>query len=83
MGGKRGQRFSLLRCLVAQALDPAKMNRGICVSRSTPGLQDLVKSARGICQNNPSVLHLIAGCWVGKNTAGPKTCFICFLSQQF
>jgi energy-coupling factor transporter ATP-binding protein EcfA2 len=37
------------------ALDPAKMNRGIHVNRSTPGLQDLVDSALGICKANPRV----------------------------
>ena len=31
------------------------MNRGIHVNRSTPGLQDLVDSALGICKNNPRV----------------------------
>ena len=34
------------------ALDPAKMNRGILVSRGVPQEEDLTKSARGICSNN-------------------------------
>ena len=32
------------------ALDPAKMNRGILVSRTIPKSEELVKSARGICR---------------------------------
>ena len=32
------------------ALDPAKMNRGIFVSRTIPDSEELVKSARGICR---------------------------------
>ena len=32
------------------ALDPAKMNRGILVSRAIPKSEELVKSARGICR---------------------------------
>ena len=32
------------------ALDPAKMNRGILVSRGIPNSEELVKSARGICR---------------------------------
>ncbi|XP_065899482.1 E3 ubiquitin-protein ligase rnf213-alpha-like isoform X2 [Dysidea avara] len=31
------------------ALDPAKMNRGIMVTRDDPGVNELVLSARGIC----------------------------------
>ena len=42
------------------ALDPAKMNRGIHVNRSTPGLQDLVDSALGICKNNPRVRPFVS-----------------------
>ncbi|KAI6652351.1 E3 ubiquitin-protein ligase [Oopsacas minuta] len=33
------------------SLDPAKMNRGIMVSRGDPDLDELVDSARGICQS--------------------------------
>ena len=32
------------------ALDPAKMNRGILVSRAVPKSEELIKSARGICR---------------------------------
>eukprot|EP00058_Branchiostoma_floridae_P013669 XP_002599157.1 hypothetical protein BRAFLDRAFT_68766 [Branchiostoma floridae] len=38
------------------ALDPAKMNRGIFVSRGKPRKDDLTKSARGICENDNHVL---------------------------
>ena len=31
------------------ALDPAKMNRGVMVTRGEPGLKELVLSAHGIC----------------------------------
>ena len=33
------------------ALDPAKMNRGVMVTRGNPGLEELKLSARGICSN--------------------------------
>ena len=33
------------------ALDPAKMNRGVMVTRSDPDIDELVLSARGICSN--------------------------------
>ncbi len=33
------------------ALDPAKMNRGVMVTRGDPGKNDLVLSAEGICSN--------------------------------
>ena len=35
------------------ALDPAKMNRGVMVTRESPGLEELITSANGICSNNP------------------------------
>lgn len=38
------------------ALDPAKMNRGIHVNRSSPGHGDLVASARAICSHNAQML---------------------------
>ena len=31
------------------ALDPAKMNRGVMVTRGVPGLEELILSAHGIC----------------------------------
>ena len=33
------------------ALDPAKMNRGVMVTRTDPNEEELVLSARGICSN--------------------------------
>ncbi|XP_035676169.1 LOW QUALITY PROTEIN: E3 ubiquitin-protein ligase rnf213-alpha-like [Branchiostoma floridae] len=38
------------------ALDPAKMNRGIFLSRGVPDNEDLKKSARGICQHDERVM---------------------------
>lgn len=37
------------------ALDPAKMNRGIFVSRGSPGQEELIASAQGICASEPLV----------------------------
>ncbi|XP_074199996.1 E3 ubiquitin-protein ligase RNF213 isoform X3 [Camelus bactrianus] len=37
------------------ALDPAKMNRGIFVSRGSPSETELIESARGICSSEPLV----------------------------
>ena len=34
------------------SLDPAKMNRGIMVSRGDPDIDELIASARGICESN-------------------------------
>ena len=33
------------------ALDPAKMNRGVMVTRGDPDTKELVVSAQGICHN--------------------------------
>ena len=33
------------------ALDPAKMNRGVMVTRGDPDVDELVVSAEGICHN--------------------------------
>ena len=33
------------------ALDPAKMNRGVMVTRGDPDVDELVESAKGICHN--------------------------------
>ncbi|XP_068735057.1 LOW QUALITY PROTEIN: E3 ubiquitin-protein ligase rnf213-alpha-like [Montipora capricornis] len=41
------------------ALDPAKMNRGIMLSREVPGLSELVESALGICSTDPRIKNLI------------------------
>ena len=41
------------------ALDPAKMNRGIFVSRGEPDIDELVASAEGICNYDKSVYDCI------------------------
>ncbi|XP_067369794.1 E3 ubiquitin-protein ligase rnf213-alpha-like [Channa argus] len=41
------------------ALDPAKMNRGIFVSRGDPTEKELIKSAEGICSSDKTVLDKI------------------------
>ncbi|XP_067452688.1 E3 ubiquitin-protein ligase rnf213-alpha-like isoform X1 [Thunnus thynnus] len=41
------------------ALDPAKMNRGIFVSRGDPNQKELIKSAKGICSSEEKVLEKI------------------------
>jgi hypothetical protein len=41
------------------ALDPAKINRGIFVSRGTFGIDDLIESAKGICNYNKEILSKI------------------------
>nr|XP_055971345.1 E3 ubiquitin-protein ligase RNF213 [Sorex fumeus] len=43
------------------ALDPAKMNRGLSVSRGSPSEKELVDSARGICSSEPLVQARIQG----------------------
>ncbi|XP_075850113.1 E3 ubiquitin-protein ligase RNF213 isoform X2 [Microcebus murinus] len=43
------------------ALDPAKMNRGIFVSRGSPSEQELTESARGICSSDSLVQDRIQG----------------------
>uniref|UniRef100_A0A3Q3NQ34 RING-type E3 ubiquitin transferase n=1 Tax=Labrus bergylta TaxID=56723 RepID=A0A3Q3NQ34_9LABR len=41
------------------ALDPAKMNRGIFVSRGDPNQKELIKSAEGICASEKKILDTI------------------------
>ncbi|KAM4629855.1 E3 ubiquitin-protein ligase rnf213-alpha-like [Polymixia lowei] len=41
------------------ALDPAKMNRGIFVSRGDPNQEELIKSAKGICSSDSNILETI------------------------
>uniref|UniRef100_A0A3P8VZZ7 RING-type E3 ubiquitin transferase n=1 Tax=Cynoglossus semilaevis TaxID=244447 RepID=A0A3P8VZZ7_CYNSE len=41
------------------ALDPAKMNRGIFVSRGDPDERELIKSAKGICSSDAVVLEKV------------------------
>ena len=51
------------------ALDPAKMNRGIFVSRGTPNPKDLETSANGICSSNTKAKGLMKTC-IPKLTKG-------------
>ncbi|KAG7242861.1 hypothetical protein INR49_018116 [Caranx melampygus] len=41
------------------ALDPAKMNRGIFVSRGDPDEKELIESAKGICSSDARVLEKV------------------------
>uniref|UniRef100_A0A8C7Y3G1 RING-type E3 ubiquitin transferase n=1 Tax=Oryzias sinensis TaxID=183150 RepID=A0A8C7Y3G1_9TELE len=41
------------------ALDPAKMNRGIFVSRGDPDEKELIESAKGICSSDVMVLEKV------------------------
>ncbi|XP_063327964.1 E3 ubiquitin-protein ligase rnf213-alpha [Pelmatolapia mariae] len=41
------------------ALDPAKMNRGIFVSRGDPDQRELIESAKGICSSDAVVLEKV------------------------
>ncbi|KAA8582604.1 hypothetical protein FQN60_003825 [Etheostoma spectabile] len=41
------------------ALDPAKMNRGIFVSRGDPDERELIMSAKGICKSDAMVLEKV------------------------
>uniref|UniRef100_A0ABM5FN25 E3 ubiquitin-protein ligase RNF213 isoform X1 n=1 Tax=Pogona vitticeps TaxID=103695 RepID=A0ABM5FN25_9SAUR len=41
------------------ALDPAKMNRGIFVSRGDPSKEELIESAKGICSSERAVLQKV------------------------
>ncbi|XP_053146867.1 E3 ubiquitin-protein ligase RNF213-like isoform X2 [Hemicordylus capensis] len=41
------------------ALDPAKMNRGIFVSRGDPNKKELLESAKGICSSAPFILQKV------------------------
>jgi E3 ubiquitin-protein ligase RNF213 len=41
------------------ALDPAKMNRGILLSRGVPDKDDLIRSAQGICAGNEDAHRLM------------------------
>ncbi|XP_068089245.1 E3 ubiquitin-protein ligase RNF213-like [Hyperolius riggenbachi] len=42
------------------ALDPAKMNRGIFVSRGDPDSQELIASAEGICSSDKAILPKVS-----------------------
>ncbi|XP_040012185.1 E3 ubiquitin-protein ligase rnf213-alpha isoform X2 [Xiphias gladius] len=41
------------------ALDPAKMNRGIFVSRGDPDERELIESAKGICSSDAMILEKV------------------------
>lgn len=41
------------------ALDPAKMNRGIFVSRGEPDIEELIETAKGICEYDQNILYSI------------------------
>ncbi|XP_054313830.2 E3 ubiquitin-protein ligase RNF213 isoform X3 [Pongo pygmaeus] len=43
------------------ALDPAKMNRGIFVSRGSPNKRELIESAKGICSSDILVQDRVQG----------------------
>ncbi|XP_017734795.1 PREDICTED: E3 ubiquitin-protein ligase RNF213 isoform X2 [Rhinopithecus bieti] len=43
------------------ALDPAKMNRGIFVSRGSPNKRELIDSAKGICSSDSLVQDRVQG----------------------
>ncbi|MGH0136482.1 UNVERIFIED_CONTAM: hypothetical protein FKN15_010117 [Acipenser sinensis] len=47
------------------ALDPAKMNRGIFVSRGDPDEKELIASAKGICSSEPMILKKVQGFFKG------------------
>ncbi|KAM9311530.1 E3 ubiquitin-protein ligase RNF213 [Gastrophryne carolinensis] len=42
------------------ALDPAKMNRGIFVSRGDPNKKELIESAKGICASDNLILRKVS-----------------------
>ncbi|XP_078081837.1 E3 ubiquitin-protein ligase rnf213-beta [Mustelus asterias] len=46
------------------ALDPAKMNRGIFVSRGDPDKKELIESAKGICSSDDMIQKKVLGLFV-------------------
>ncbi|KAI5277308.1 hypothetical protein MUG91_G144n75 [Manis pentadactyla] len=56
------------------ALDPAKMNRGIFVSRGSPSEEELIESARGICSSEPLVQERVQGYFAAFAKAYEKVC---------
>ncbi len=40
-------------------LDPAKMNRGIFVNRTSPSVDELKETFKGICKNDEKILKLL------------------------
>ncbi|XP_068575114.1 E3 ubiquitin-protein ligase rnf213-alpha isoform X2 [Cebidichthys violaceus] len=57
------------------ALDPAKMNRGIFVSRGDPDERELVESAKGICNSDAMVLEKVRGFFQPFAKAYLKICY--------
>ncbi|XP_048870948.1 E3 ubiquitin-protein ligase rnf213-beta [Brienomyrus brachyistius] len=65
------------------ALDPAKMNRGIFVSRWDPSENELVETAKGICSSDQSVLFKIQHLFPQLAKAFLEICKITDKSQFF
>ncbi len=61
------------------ALDPAKMNRGVMVTRGDPGMNDLELSAEGICSNIDSdpIREQLQRYFAPLSEAYMKVCSIC------
>ncbi|XP_077330445.1 E3 ubiquitin-protein ligase RNF213-like isoform X2 [Lithobates pipiens] len=56
------------------ALDPAKMNRGIFVSRGDPNKKELIESAKGICSSDNLILHKVSQNFHNFSEAYLKVC---------
>ncbi|XP_055509816.1 E3 ubiquitin-protein ligase rnf213-alpha isoform X2 [Leucoraja erinacea] len=56
------------------ALDPAKMNRGIFVSRGDPDKEELIESAKGISSSDPMIQKKVKGSFVNFADAYLKIC---------
>ncbi|XP_068134511.1 LOW QUALITY PROTEIN: E3 ubiquitin-protein ligase RNF213-like [Hyperolius riggenbachi] len=56
------------------ALDPAKMNRGIFVSRGDPNKEELVESAKGICSSDQLILRKVQRYFPNFSDAYLKVC---------
>ncbi|XP_053516781.1 E3 ubiquitin-protein ligase RNF213 [Artibeus jamaicensis] len=56
------------------ALDPAKMNRGIFVSRGSPNTKELIESAKGICSSDSLVQERIKGYFAPFAKAYERVC---------
>ncbi|XP_040200941.1 E3 ubiquitin-protein ligase RNF213 isoform X4 [Rana temporaria] len=56
------------------ALDPAKMNRGIFVSRGDPNRKELIESAKGICSSNNLILHKVVQHFLSFSEAYLEVC---------
>ncbi|XP_006869704.1 PREDICTED: E3 ubiquitin-protein ligase RNF213 [Chrysochloris asiatica] len=56
------------------ALDPAKMNRGIFVSRGRPNEKELIESAKGICHSDTLIRDRVHGYFVSFARAYETVC---------